>query len=387
VALTPSEHEVPIRAFDPSMSSDTPRFEAETRFEGRVAIISLRGSVEDLAAFELAEVLDAAIDRQPASMLLDLAELVCMGAAGLIVISNAERRLATLGVTLTIQSPSALVNHLLGLTEKSRFEQASPGKGHLGPEQLGVVDVVSQRFGSSLSTRDLRRVAGMPTDPDVVDGALGLVVELALTSIADADGVSVSLMRHGVLSTVAASDQTIMTMDADQYATSEGPCVDASVKGHWFHAESLDTETRWPAFTPRARALGIKAILSSPLRAFDKPVGALNIYSRRASSFEIKDQEAAATFAEKASVILNDAHVDVSDRQMALRFQEALLSREVLSVAKGIIMEREGMDEEGAFTSLRRHSLQQATTLRGQAEAIVLSVHRAERRLEGGRHD
>jgi hypothetical protein len=115
-------------------------------------------------------------------------------------------------------------------------------------------------------------------------------------------------------------------------------------QGHWFHAESLDTETRWPAFTPRARALGIKAILSSPLRAFDQPVGALNIYSRTAATFQVKDQQAAATFqvkdqqaaatfAEKASVILCDAHIDVSDRQMAVRFQEALRSREVLSLA------------------------------------------------------
>ena len=250
-----------------------------TTFEGRDAVVSLRGRVDDVAAFELATVLDAAVGRQPASMVLELADLIFIGPAGLLVIANAERRLAASGVALTIRSPSVLVNHLLGMVEEAR-PTATPGSGHLGPEQLDGTEVVSQRFGSSLSTRDLRRVAGMPTDPDVVDGALSLVVELALTSIGDADGVSVSLLRHGVLSTVAASDQTIMAMDADQYATSEGPCVDASVKGHWFHAESLDTETRWPAFTPRARALGIKAILSSPLRAFDQPVGALNIYSR-----------------------------------------------------------------------------------------------------------
>jgi anti-anti-sigma factor len=335
-----------------------------TNFEGRDAIVSLRGSVDDVAAFELATVLDAAIDREPASMVLELADLVFMGAAGLVVIANAERRLATSGVVLTIQSPSALVNHLLGMVEEARLERVLPGSAHLGSEQLDGVDVVSQRFGSSLSTRDLRRVAGMPTDPDVVDGALSLVVELALTSIDDADGVSVSLLRHGVLSTVAASDQTIMAMDADQYATSEGPCVDASV----------DTETRWPAFTPRARALGIKAILSSPLRAAGQPVGALNIYSRTASTFKVKDQQAAATFAEKASVILGDAHIAVGDRQMAIRVQEALRSREVLSLAKGIIMEREGTDEEDAFNSLLRHSLRQGTTLRGRAEEVVLSV-------------
>jgi anti-anti-sigma factor len=380
VGLATSEHEVQVRAFEQSMTSP---FGAVTNFEGRDAVVSLRGSVDDVAAFDLAAILNAAIDREPTSVSLELAELVFMGAAGLVVIANAERRLAAMGVALKIQSPSAVVNHLLGIVEEARLERASPGSGHLGPEQLDGVDVVSQRFGSSLSTRDLRRVAGLPTDPDVIDGALGLVVELALTSIGDADGVSVSLLRHGVLSTVAASDQTILAMDADQYATSEGPCVDASVKGHWFHAESLDTETRWPAFTPRARALGIKAILSSPLRAFDQPVGALNIYSRTASTFEVKDQQAAATFAEKASVILCDAHIDVSDRQMAIRFQEALRSREVLALAKGIVMEREGIDEEEAFSWLLRYSRRQGSTLRARAEAVVLSVRRSERGPEG----
>jgi anti-anti-sigma regulatory factor/GAF domain-containing protein len=365
-------------------SSAIPPFSAATTFEGRAAIISLRGGVDDLAAFELATIINAAMVRQPASLTLDLAEVVFIGDAGLVVISDAENRLVGAGMALTIRSPSVLVTRHLGGAQKPPLGHAAPGNGHLGPEQLGVVDVVSQRFGSSLSAPDLRRVAGMPTDPDVVDGALDLVVELALASIGDADGVSVSLRRHGVLSTVAASDQTIREMDANQYATSEGPCVEASVKGHWFHAESLDTETRWPAFTPRARALGIKAILSSPLRAFDQPVGALNIYSRTASTFEVKDQQAAATFADKASVILSDAHIDVSDRQMALRFQEALRSREVLSLAKGIIMERSGTDEEGAFNALLRLSLQQGTTLRARAEAILGSVGGTERGPEGG---
>ena len=68
---------------------------------------------------------------------------------------------------------------------------------------------------------------------------------------------------------------------------------------------------------------------------------------------------------------------------MAIRFQEALRSREVLSLAKGIIMERQGIDEEDAFGSLLRHSLRQGTTLRARAEAIVLSVRRSDRGPQG----
>jgi transcriptional regulator with GAF, ATPase, and Fis domain len=221
-------------------------------------------------------------------------------------------------------------------------------------------------------------VTAIPADPDVVDGALRLVVELARALVEGADGVSVSLRRHGRLSTVAASDQTVMAMDADQYATGEGPCVDASLKGRWYHAQSLDTETRWPAFTPQARGLGIKAILSTPLMAFEEPVGALNIYSHHAAAFDVKAQAAAAVFAKKASVILSDAGAGASDTQMAFRFQEALQSRRVITLATGVIMEREGVEEDEAFADLLRLSLYHGETLRGQADAMVRSSRQPE---------
>ena len=299
---------------------------------------------------------------------------------------NIEDRLAALGIRMTLRLPSDLVNQLLDLlesTENSRPEPALPEHAHLGPEQVGAMPA-AQRLGSSLSSADLRQVTAMPADPDVVDGALQLVVELARSCVSGADGVSVSLLRHGRLSTVAASDQTILDMDADQYATGEGPCVDASMKGHWFHAESLATETRWPSFIPQARDLGINAILSSPLKAFDQPVGALNIYSRTASTFDVKAQVTAAAFAQKASVILSDARAGVSDSQMGIRFQEALRSREIIALAKGVIMEREGMDEEQAFAALLRLSLYNGVALRRRAEEIVLSARRPALGPDGG---
>jgi anti-anti-sigma factor len=357
-----------------SLAGETSRFAAVTNFEGREATVVLRGSVQNLAAFELGAILDSVIDRRPTSMTLDLAELDFMGAAGLVAVSNAEQRLAALGITLKIQSPSALVNRLLGimeLAEMTRLEPLVTGRPRLGPEQVASSDGGALRFPSTISGDDLRRVTAMPADPDVVDGALRLLVELTRLSIASADGVSVSLLRHGVLSTAAASDHTVMSMDRDQYLTGEGPCVDASVTGHWFHAESLHDEVRWPAFTPRARALGIRSILSSPLRAFEEPVGALNIYSRTAESFEIADQEIAAEFAHKASVLLSDARAGVSDTQVAFRFQEALRSRKVITLAQGVLMARQEIDEHEAFAKLLAMSLSSGDTLRGQAASIV----------------
>jgi anti-anti-sigma regulatory factor len=373
-----------------SLTKDTPEFGAVTSFDGDAATIALRGRVENGAAFALGAILDAAIDRHPASIALDAAELEYVGPTGLLAVSNAEKRLAELGIALTIRTPSASVNALVAimeLAEVSRPVRPLPRHEHLGPEQSGERDRPTQGAAPSLRMEDLRRMTALPADPDVIDGALRLIVELARVSIAGADGVSVSLLRHGELSTVAASDQTIMAMDADQYSTGQGPCVDASVKGHWFHAESLDTETRWPAFTPQARRLGIRSILSSPLRAFEKPVGALNIYSRTADSFEVKDQESAAVFAQQASVILSDARAGVSDTQMAFRFQEALRSREVITLAKGIIMGREGIDAESASKVLLRLALAQELPLRERAETIVRWVEHPAFGSKGGPDD
>jgi hypothetical protein len=228
------------------------------------------------------------------------------------------------------------------------------------------------------------RVTAIPSSTDVVDGALRLVVALARATVGGADGVSVSLRRNGRLATVAASDQTILDMDAHQYATGEGPCVDASVEGRWFHAEALEAESRWPAFTPKAQVLGINSILSSPLHAWKQPVGALNIYSRTPSAFASEDQRLASVFASEASIILTDAEVDVTDEEQSARFQRALVVRNVIAQAQGVIMEREGVTEGDAYTVLRIYSQRSGQTLLSRAQEITASTLRPQREFGPG---
>ena len=219
-------------------------------------------------------------------------------------------------------------------------------------------------------------MTAIASDNDAVDSALRLVVALTLAAVDGADGVSVSLQRHGRLTTVAASDRTISSMDAEQYAAGEGPCVDASVNGRWFHVESLEDETRWPTFTPRAQQLGINAILSNPLLARDRPVGALNMYARTIDAFAVKDRDLASVFASEASVILTDAGMAVSEDQFARRIHEALRGREVIAQAQGAIMARDGVGEDNAYTTLRRSSQATGTPLRQCAQRMLDSTRR-----------
>ena len=235
-------------------------------------------------------------------------------------------------------------------------------------------------------TTSVRQFTAIHSDDEVVDAALRLAATLARSVVGGADGVSVSLRRRGRLSTVAATDQTISTMDATQYETGEGPCVDASTQGHWSLAEFLDDETRWPAFTPRARTLGIQAILSSPLLVEDRPVGALNIYSRTPGAFTPEAQALASTFAIETSTILRAAETDETDDYLSIRFLGALRAREVIAQAQGVLMEREGLEEHDAYSVLRRLSLEKGRPLQERAEDIVDSTRRPDPPGPDGEH-
>lgn len=346
--------------------------------DGQV-VLALRGEVDVLTAPEFGAFFETMIDRGHRTVMLDLVGLRFMDASGLTVIAHGADRLEVLGGTLTIRTPAALIRQMLDITGFARLVMLGDDEseyGSLGPEQ--PVGRLSPAGGPSSypMTKSVRQFTAIHSDDEVIDGALRLAAALARAVVGGADGVSVSLRRRGKLETVAATDQTISTMDATQYDTGEGPCVDASTHGHWFHAESLGEETRWPSFTPRARALGIEAILSSPLLVQNRPVGALNIYARTPGAFTKVAQEVAATFALETSTILNEAETDVTDDHLSTRFLGALRAREVIAQAQGVLMERDGLAEHDAYTALRRLSLENGRPLQERAEHIVDSTRR-----------
>ena len=358
-----------------------PAFDIDASVVGDQTVLALRGELNIHSAPDLSGYLDAMINRGQVNIELDLAELDFLDASGLSVIAGETIRIKLSGGSLTIRDPSVQVGRLLDVTGFSRMiavEEPQPTlgqSGRLGPEEPGHLHS-SPGVSPGLHdlTQQLRMVTSIPSNDEVVDGALRLVVSLAQVTVGGADGVSVSLRRRGHLSTVAASDQTITDMDAGQYATGEGPCVDAAAEGRWFHSESLPDETRWPDFVPKARALGINSILSTPLLAHDVPVGALNIYSRTTAAFAPKDQELASIFASEASTILGDAGLDTTEEELASKLAEVLRTRQVIAQAQGVLMERDGIGEHDAYTALRRYSVENGGTLSHRARDIVESA-------------
>jgi anti-anti-sigma factor len=345
-------------------------FEVNAQYAETRVVLVVRGELDVVTAPELGAVIDAMIDSGNVSVVLDLAECDFIDVSGLRVIADGARRAHLWGGTLTIRSPSGVLRRLLDLTGLDLALLGVPSR----PPAVGPPLARAAVTGNGPSFR-------RPSSPDRLVVGAGpddelwrLVVFLARAVVGGADGVSVSLRHHDVLATVAASDQTISEMDANQYATGEGPCVDASIRGHSFHTGSLATETRWPAFTPRARALGINAILSSPLMVQARPVGALNIYSRRADAFAVEAQRLAAVIATEVSVVLTAAADDMSAGLAVGRIAEVLRTRQLIALAQGVVMERDRVDEDVAYTTLRRFSTRTNRPLRERAEDVVAST-------------
>jgi len=354
-------------------------FGIATSLEGFMAVLTVRGELDSSSAPELGDYLDAAIDQGHRFVTLDLSEITFLDGSGLRTIGRRADRLAGSGGALTIRAPSKFVLRLLdivGMSGLVRIEALEPEEIRLvSDEELQGFGIGGKSRPSALTTY-LQGVNSVPAGDELIAGALRLVVALARATVEGADGVSVSLRRHGRLATVAASDHTILAMDADQYETGEGPCVDASIHGERFQTESLASETRWPDFTPKARALGIHSILSSPLKAHDTPVGALNIYSFTSAAFSRHDEDLASVFASEASLILSDAGVEITDAQLDERLGEALRARTMIALAQGMIMERDNLSEDDAYTMLRRFSVDSGQPLRQHASDVVDAAQR-----------
>lgn len=369
MADVPPVDDAHVVAVMPSMSDLPTPFEVSLQWAPGGVVVAASGEIDMLTAPVLGGILGALGERHAGTLVLDMAEVSFMDAAGLGVLALTSSTRQAHG-SLTIRSPGPTIRWLLD---------------HFGLS--GVVEPTTSALPTS-TVRSLAAAAQQVLDPErsravvdparneLVDAALRLVTALAQATIGGADGVSVSIAREGQLTTVAATDETIAEMDRDQYATGEGPCLSAAAEGLVFHVDALADELRWPKFIPRAINDGIGSILSNPLVVATRPVGALNIYSKLPRGFGPRDQELASMLAAAASDMLAEGGFDVADAAVAARLLRALRTRAVISQAQGVVMAQQGGSPEAAFASLRDSSKQTGIPIREWASDIVAGTHR-----------
>ncbi len=220
----------------------------------------------------------------------------------------------------------------------------------------------------------LARIAGLVLTEETLHSVLELVVALAKRTIGGVDGCGVTMFRDGKFSTAAHSDELVVLIDAKQYDHGSGPCVSAIEEGKRFRVSDLATDGRWEAFARDATAAGIRSVLSVPFVPVDEPIGALNIYSRAVGAFSEAHEELATLLAQQAGVVLANSQAYDEREEVNEQLREALRSREVIGQAKGILMHRDSISGDDAFTVLRKISQNSNRKLRDVADEIVTSV-------------
>lgn len=205
--------------------------------------------------------------------------------------------------------------------------------------------------------------------PGTVQGTLQEIVDLAERTVDGCDAAGILVVDDGTPTTAAASGPLVVELDRLQIDAGEGPCLDASTRGSRFHARDLVDDPRWPTFGPRAVAAAIRSVLAYSLSA--ERLSALNLYGRLPAAFGATDRAQGQLFATLARLALDSAEERATDEARSGHLHEALLTRELIGQAQGILMERERITASQAFDVLRRASQHMNIKLRQVAESLV----------------
>jgi GAF domain-containing protein len=199
------------------------------------------------------------------------------------------------------------------------------------------------------------------------------VSQITTDALPAADMAGISLLGNdGKPTTGIFTDPEAPEIDAAQYQSGRGPCLDSWRLRQIVRIDDLDSTDAYPEFADAARARGIRSTLSLPLMAGDDAAGALNLYSRAIAGFTADDERAGTLLAGAAAIVLVNASSYWQARQLSEQLTQAMQSRAVIEQAKGILMARTAhLSADEAFDLLRKASQRENVKLREIAQRIV----------------
>lgn len=203
---------------------------------------------------------------------------------------------------------------------------------------------------------------------------VGHVVQVAADDVAAGTSVTITLLRDGRLTAVAASDARASRCDEVEYATGDGPCLDSIRERSTLVADDLRSDTRWPAWRAETLAQGFESVAAVPRRVLERFDIALNLYADRPHAWDAAALARAEVYADEIarSTTLAVRTSDLRTTNEDLR--QALASRAVIDQAIGVLMAQNRCDPDSAFSMLRSASQNRNVKLRDLARSIVEGI-------------
>lgn len=200
------------------------------------------------------------------------------------------------------------------------------------------------------------------------------VSRITVDAVPAAEMAGITMLgERGVPITAVFTHPDAPEIDAAQYESGAGPCLDAWRERRVVRLEDVSSVAdRYLAFAKAAASHGVESVLSLPLVAAGNGLGALNLYARQPRSFTEDDEALGMELASAAAIVLANASAYWEATQLSEQLGQAMRSRAVIEQAKGILMARSpNLDADGAFDLLRRASQRENVKLRDIAQRIV----------------
>ena len=215
-----------------------------------------------------------------------------------------------------------------------------------------------------------------------LDDVLRGVATYAVNALPGADAVSITVLDPP-LRTVAHTDDDVLALDREQYASKQGPCLEAAQTRRPVRVAIRSAEDRWPQFATAAREAGVHATLSIPLIVApvapggdDELVGSLNVYSRSTADFDVFDESLMSLYSGAAGRAVMDARRWQRVQNTVGQLEQALVSRSDIDQAKGVLRSRHGGTADEAFALLVQRSQRENIKLRDIASRILQELPR-----------
>lgn len=228
--------------------------------------------------------------------------------------------------------------------------------------------------GSSESSQlsgSLVALAPLLLSEQTLEATLHRLVSLARDAMANVDGASISLLRSGQFTTATATTQEVRDADDVQYRSGRGPCLEAIRIGTTVNAHLTETRANWPEFSDAALAAGYRGVLSTPMAGRQSRLAGLNLYSRTRERFDAADEQAARAFADQAVLVLANAAAFAAAELLNRQLSEAVSTRDIIGLAKGILLAERGISADEAFAVLRKTAQSSNQRLRDVAAEMV----------------
>ncbi|MGE0780241.1 GAF and ANTAR domain-containing protein [Mycolicibacterium sp.] len=213
-------------------------------------------------------------------------------------------------------------------------------------------------------------VQGLHARPDAdSETVIAELAEHAAVEIPGAQYAGITVTRDAKhIETPAATHHWPLLLDKIQQRHLEGPCLTAAWDEKTVHVADLETDERFPNYRRDALTeTPIRSIMAFQLFIAGQTIGALNVYSEQPDVFGPESRTLGLIFAAHSSVAFNSARRDE-------QFRRALTSRDIIGQAKGMIMERYGVDAVQAFELLRKLSQDSNVPLAKVAADLVATA-------------